>query len=72
MPVKHATRLVPSEHSMPIQRVPLVPPCARLSDTMTPTALVRALERLPFVGPECVLRMDRGVRDYLVRALKER
>jgi hypothetical protein len=38
---------------------------------MTPTALAPALERLPFVGPECVLRMDRGVRDYLVRRLKQ-
>ncbi len=75
MPVKHATRLVPSEHleDTPIQRVSLVPPCAKLHHRMTRTTLIAALERLPFVGSsDCMLRMDRDVRDYLVRMLKVR
>jgi hypothetical protein len=33
--------------------------------------LVEVLQHLPFVGGHCVVRLDRGVRDYLMRALRK-
>jgi len=42
-----------------------------LSDEMTRADLVEVLQHLPFVGGHCVVRPDRGVRDYLVRALRK-
>jgi hypothetical protein len=39
---------------------------------MTTRQLAAVLARLPFVGPDCVLRIDKGVRDYLERRLKQR
>ncbi len=44
-----------------------------LTDDMTVTDLVDVLEHLSFAGGQTsMLRIDRGVRDYLVRMLKGR
>ncbi len=44
-----------------------------LTDDMTVADLVEALEHLSFAGRQATtLRIDRGVRDYLVRMLKGR
>jgi hypothetical protein len=45
---------------------------SRRADDMTRADLVEVLQHLPFVSGHCVVRLDRGVRDYLVRALRER
>jgi hypothetical protein len=45
---------------------------SRRADDMTRADLVEVLQLLPFVSGHCVVRLDRGVRDYLVRALRER
>ncbi len=47
-------------------------PPEELTDDMTVADLVEVLQHLPFVGGHCVVRIDRGVRDYLVRALRAR
>ncbi len=44
-----------------------------LTDDMKATDLVDVLEHLSFAGRQATtLRIDRGVRDYLVRVLKGR
>ncbi len=47
-------------------------PPEELTDDMTVGDLIEVLQHLPFSGGHCVVRIDRGVRDYLVRALRER
>jgi hypothetical protein len=49
-------------------------PSAELTDDMTVADLLDVLERLPFGprGGSCMLQLDRGVRDYLLRALRGR
>ena len=47
---------------------------ARVTQAMTVANLLDVLEHLPF-GPRvgsCMLQLDRGVRDYLLRALRRR
>ena len=47
-------------------------PSAELTDDMTVADLLDVLEHLP-LGPRggpCMLQLDRGVRDYLLRALR--
>ena len=41
-----------------------------LSADMTPAELIDVLEHLPFYRGPILLRVDRDVRDYLVRALQ--
>ena len=50
------------------------PPSAELTDDMTVADLLDVLEHLPFGprGGSCMLQLDRGVRDYLLRALRRR
>ena len=45
-----------------------------LTDDMTVTDLLDALEHLPFGprGAPCTVRLDRGVATFLVRLLRER
>ncbi len=44
-----------------------------LSDDMTVADLVDVLEHMRFAGGQATtLRIDRGVRDYLLRILRER
>jgi hypothetical protein len=44
-----------------------------LTDDMTRADLVEVLEHLPWRRNDfCVVRLDRGVRDYLLRILKQR
>jgi len=47
-------------------------PSAELTDDMTVADLLDVLEHLPFGprGGSCMLQLDRGVRDYLLRALR--
>jgi hypothetical protein len=49
-------------------------PSAELTDDVTVADLLDVLERLPFDprGGSCMLQLDRGVRDYLLRALRRR
>jgi hypothetical protein len=49
-------------------------PSAELTDDMTVADLLDVLEHLPFGqrGGSCMLQLDRGVRDYLLRALRRR
>ncbi len=59
---KTMTELTVAERAMP-----------ELTDDMTVTDLVDVLEHLRFAGGQTsMLRIDRGVRDYLVRMLKGR
>jgi hypothetical protein len=48
------------------------PPC--LSDDMTKSDIVEVLQHLPWHKQHgtCVVRLNRGVRDYLLRLLSER
>jgi hypothetical protein len=39
---------------------------------MTAGDMVHVLQYLGFVGGKGLIRLDRGVRDYLVRALRQR
>ncbi len=56
------SELIVAERAMP-----------ELTDDMTVTDLVDVLEDLSFAGRQATtLRIDRGVRDYLVRMLKGR
>ena len=43
-----------------------------LDDRMTRGDLIWILERLKFADGECQLSVDKGVRDFLVRALQDR
>ncbi len=43
-----------------------------LDADMTATDLVETLERMQFKTEHQLIRLDRGVRDYLVRKLKPR
>jgi hypothetical protein len=44
-----------------------------LTSNMTRTDLVEVLEHLPWSrGGRCTIRLDRDVRDYLLRILKQR
>jgi hypothetical protein len=44
-----------------------------LDEDMRPADLIDTLERLRFTDrPSVTLRVDRGVRDYMVRILRER
>ena len=44
----------------------------RLEDGMTRNGLANALEAVSFAGGHCLLSLDRGVRDYIVRLLRDR
>ena len=52
-------------HVQPHHRQPPI-----LSADMTPAELIDVLEHLPFYRGPILLRVDRDVRDYLVRALQ--
>jgi hypothetical protein len=44
----------------------------QLSSDMTPNELIKVLEYLPRRDEFFIIRMDRDVRDYLLRILKQR
>ena len=44
----------------------------RLQDHMTRAELAHSLERVSFDGGHCLLSVDQGVRDYLLRLLRDR
>jgi hypothetical protein len=48
------------------------PPIEDLNQDMCRSDLIRALRYLIFVNDASLIRLDRGVRDYLVRALNAR
>jgi hypothetical protein len=45
-------------------------PAEELSADMARADLIEVLQHLHFTGGHCVLRIDRGVRDYLVHMLR--
>ena len=44
----------------------------RLRDEMTRSGLARELERVHFTEGQCMVSLDPGVRDYLLRLLRPR
>jgi hypothetical protein len=58
---------MPEPAGQPPKREPI-----RSPDEMTAGDMVHVLQYLGFVGGKGLIRLDRGVRDYLVRALRQR
>ncbi len=62
-------RIEDDVEELPRKRVPVA---KQVDAEMSRGDLIDALQRLDFVSGHGVLQLDRGVRDYIVRALRDR